>query len=151
MHELITAIKTQSIAPTSGRTIPLPKPLVDPHALSDAELRDYVKASDRSIALSAQDEQELGWRIINDDCSTSRERLVRANLRLVIAIAKTRAGRGVSLASLIGQGTIGLVRAVQTFDPARGARFSTWGSWWIKAAMRRVIQGSGERISGSHA
>lgn len=148
MHELITAIRTQSIAPPTDRPLPIAEPGVAFQALTDAQLRDYVKDSDRAILLSAQDEQELGWSIVNDDCSASRERLVRANLRLVVAIAKTYAGRGGSFASLIGQGTIGLVRAVQTFDPARGARFSTWGSWWIKAAMRKMVQSGGTNLAG---
>lgn len=86
--------------------------------------------------LSAQVEAQLGWRIINDQCRTSAEELVRCNLYLVRTIASPYFGRGLSAATLISQGNQGLLMAVETFDPSQGARFSTAATWWIKNAMK---------------
>jgi RNA polymerase primary sigma factor len=89
--------------------------------------------------LTAEEEKDLGWRIINDNCFSSKDRMIRANLRLVISISKNYANRGLSLADLIEEGNIGLIRAVEGFDPAQGARFSTYASWWIKQAIKRTL------------
>ncbi len=89
--------------------------------------------------MSAEEERELGWAIINDNCAASRDRMIRANLRLVVAIAKHYANRGLPLTDLVEEGNIGLVRAVEGFDPSQGARFSTYGSWWIKQSIKRAL------------
>jgi DNA-directed RNA polymerase sigma subunit (sigma70/sigma32) len=103
------------------------------------DLQVYLREISRAALLTADDERELGWKIINDDCLASRERMVLANLRLVIAIAKNYVDRGLALVDLIDEGNIGLIRAVEDFDPAQGARFSTRASWWIKQAIERAI------------
>lgn len=69
----------------------------------------------------------------------ARERMIRSNLRLVVNIAKAYANRGMLLADLIEEGNLGLLRAVEGFDPDMGARFSTYGSWWIKQAIKRAL------------
>ena len=102
-------------------------------------LDSYIQAVHRIPLLTAEEERELGWAIINDNCPKARERMIRANLRLVVAIAKNYNNRGLPLTDLIEEGNIGLMRAVEGFDPAQGARFSTYASWWIKQAIKRAL------------
>lgn len=99
----------------------------------------YLKQINETPLLTADEEKTLGWAIINDNCPRSRERMVRSNLRLVVSIAKNYAGRGLALPDLIEEGNVGLLRAVEGFDPAQGARFSTYASWWIKQAIKRAL------------
>lgn len=102
-------------------------------------LQLYLRQINEIPLLTADDEKQLGWSIINDNCPASRERMIRANLRLVVSIAKNYANRGLSLQDLIEEGNVGLMRAVEGFDPAQGARFSTYASWWIKQAIKRAL------------
>lgn len=104
-----------------------------------SDLHLYLKQINEVPLLSADEEKDLGWRIINDNDSSAKDRMIRANLRLVISISKNYVNRGLSLADLIEEGNIGLIRAVEGFDPAQGARFSTYASWWIKQAIKRTL------------
>lgn len=104
-----------------------------------SDIQVYLSEINRTALLTAEEERELGWAIINDGCPAARERMIRANLRLVVAIAKNYANRGLPLTDLIEEGNIGLMRAVEGFDPAQGARFSTYASWWIKQAIKRAL------------
>ena len=104
-----------------------------------SDLQVYLREINRTPLLTAEEERELGWAIINDNCPEARDRMVRANLRLVVAIAKRYTNRGLPLNDLIEEGNIGLLRAVEGFDPAQGARFSTYASWWIKQAIKRAL------------
>jgi len=104
-----------------------------------SELQLYLREINRYPLLSPEEEKELGWLVINDSCAKARERMVRSNLRLVVAIAKRFTNRGLSISDLIEEGNIGLIRAVEGFDPALGVRFSTYGSWWIKQAIKRAL------------
>ncbi len=102
-------------------------------------LQLYLRQINETPLLTAEEEKVLGWAIINDNCPRARERMIRSNLRLVVSIAKNYCGRGLNLQDLIEEGNVGLLRAVEGFDPAQGARFSTYASWWIKQAIKRAL------------
>ncbi len=111
-----------------------------------SDLQLYLREINRFNLLTPEEERELGWAIINDNCEVSRERMIRSNLRLVVAIAKNYQNRGLVLSDLIEEGNIGLLRAVEGFDPAQGARFSTYASWWIKQAIKRALINASQPI-----
>jgi len=109
-------------------------------------LQLYLRQINESPLLTAEEEKTLGRRIINDNDPAARERMVRSNLRLVVNIAKNYVNRGLSLPDLIEEGNIGLLKAVEGFDPENGARFSTYASWWIKQAIKRALINSVQPI-----
>ena len=109
-------------------------------------LQLYLKQINESPLLTADQEKELGRLIINQNDPAARERMVRSNLRLVVNIAKHYVGRGLSLPDLIEEGNIGLLKAVEGFDPENGCRFSTYASWWIKQAIKRALINSVQPI-----
>ena len=104
-----------------------------------SDLQVYLRQINQVPLLTAEEEKVLGWRIINDNDHEAKDRMITANLRLVISISKNYSNRGLSLPDLIEEGNIGLIRAVEGFDPAQGARFSTYASWWIKQAIKRTL------------
>jgi RNA polymerase primary sigma factor len=103
------------------------------------DLQLYLRQINEVPLLTAEEEKELGWRIINDNDQAAKDRMIKANLRLVVSISKNYSHRGLPLSDLIEEGNIGLIRAVEGFDPAQGARFSTYASWWIKQAIKRTL------------
>ena len=103
------------------------------------ELQVYLRQVSTYALLTVEQERSLAWRIINDGDRDARDALVNANLRLVIAISRRYQHRGLSLGDLIAEGNVGLVRAAEGFDPARGVRFSTYATLPIKQAIRRAI------------
>lgn len=108
-------------------------------------LETYLREINETALLSAQDEQELADRIADGDVR-ARDRMVRANLRLVVNIARGYTGKGLSLQDLIEEGNLGLLRAVEGFDPAMGTRFSTYASYWIKQSIKRALINSAKTI-----
>ncbi len=102
-------------------------------------LNTYLKDIDESPLLTAQQECQLAKRIINDQDPQARDHMIRSNLRLVVSIAKNYTRRGLPLSDLIAEGNLGLLRAVEGFDPNHGARFSTYAAWWIKQAIKRAL------------
>ncbi len=81
----------------------------------------------------------MGKLVVEENDPWAREQLVRSNLRLVVNIAKKYGGRGMSLGDLIEEGNLGLIKAVDYFDPDRGTRFSTYAAWWIKQSIKRAL------------
>ncbi|HEY7975339.1 MAG TPA: sigma-70 family RNA polymerase sigma factor [Ktedonobacterales bacterium] len=111
----------------------------DASALTQSDsLRLYLREIARIPLLSAQRELDLAQRVERGERS-ARNHLIEANLRLVVSIAKRYVGQGLPLEDLIGEGNIGLIRAVVKFDPSKGFRFSTYATWWIKQAITRSI------------
>jgi RNA polymerase primary sigma factor len=108
-------------------------------------LETYLREINETALLSARDEQELAGGIANGDVR-ARDRMVRANLRLVVNIARGYTGKGLSLQDLIEEGNLGLLRAVEGFDPAVGTRFSTYASYWIKQSIKRALINSAKTI-----
>jgi RNA polymerase primary sigma factor len=108
-------------------------------------LETYLREINETALLSAEDEQNLADRIGDGDVR-ARDRMVRANLRLVVNIARGYTGKGLSLQDLIEEGNLGLLRAVEGFDPAVGTRFSTYASYWIKQSIKRALINSAKTI-----
>ena len=108
-------------------------------------LETYLREINETALLSATDEQELAALIAAGDVR-ARDRMVRANLRLVVNIARGYTGKGLSLQDLIEEGNLGLLRAVEGFDPAVGTRFSTYASYWIKQSIKRALINSAKTI-----
>ncbi len=108
-------------------------------------LETYLREINETALLSAADEQELAVLIADGDVR-ARDRMVRANLRLVVNIARGYTGKGLSLQDLIEEGNLGLLRAVEGFDPAMGTRFSTYASYWIKQSIKRALINSAKTI-----
>jgi RNA polymerase primary sigma factor len=108
-------------------------------------LETYLREINETALLSAADEQELAMAIGLGD-TRARDRMVRANLRLVVNIARGYTGKGLSLQDLIEEGNLGLLRAVEGFDPAMGTRFSTYASYWIKQSIKRALINSAKTI-----
>jgi RNA polymerase primary sigma factor len=135
---------------------------------SDPALSHYFRALACRRLLSAQEEHALAVEIVQAEAaaadltrsraeptaltearkrlSRARARMVEANLRLVVSIAQRSAGRGLPLADLVQEGNVGLMTAVDRFDPGFGTRFSTYASWWIAQAIRRALQNTASEI-----
>jgi RNA polymerase primary sigma factor len=101
-------------------------------------IRLYLKEIAEVPLLTPKEEVELAARIKNGD-SQAREHMIKANLRLVVKIARDYENYGLPLLDLISEGNIGLMKAVERFDPAKGGKMSTYGSWWIKQAIKRAL------------
>lgn len=112
----------------------------------DITIKEYLKEIDEAPLLSWEEEKTLAQAILEHNDPEARDRLVRSNLRLVVNIAKKFSGRGMTLGDLIEEGNLGLLRAVDTFDPEHKVRFSTYAAWWIKQAIKRAILNNAQPI-----
>ncbi len=106
--------------------------------MREVGLEAYFKEINEIDLLTPEQEIELAHRIRVGD-PEAREHMTKANLRLVVSIAKYYVDRGLALQDLIEEGNIGLIKAVERFDPAAGCRFSTYATWWIKQAIKRAL------------
>ena len=108
-------------------------------------LRLYLRSIGRVALLTAEQEVSLAKRIERGDM-IAKQRMIEANLRLVVSIAKSYLGRGLTFLDLIQEGSMGLIRAVEKFDYRRGYKFSTYATWWIRQAVTRAIADKGRTI-----
>src|SRR5918993_1392041 len=116
------------------------------HAVATGDsIRMYLAEIGRVPLLTHADEIRLAKGIARG-CKRSKDRLVEANLRLVVSIAKKYRNRGVSFLDLIQEGNLGLIRAAEKFDPSKGFKFSTYATWWIRQAITRAIADKGRTI-----
>jgi RNA polymerase primary sigma factor len=134
----------------------------------DSAIGDYLKQIKQYPLLTAEEERELGHQIraaaegeqrlaaceitlaqherLQHQAAAARDRMINANLRLVISVAKHFRNRGLPMEDLVNEGNVGLVNAVDRFDPTVGSRFSTYASYWIDQAIRRAVQNASQMI-----
>lgn len=135
-----TAVKAKSAADAKNAKAPLVR-------TSDTRTRPvhhgdvtriYLSEIGRAQLLTADEEKSL-TRAARKGCTASRQRMIESNLRLVVKVARSYINRGLPLLDLIEEGNLGLIRAVEKFDPERGCRFSTYATWWIRQSVERAI------------
>src|SRR6266496_891486 len=112
---------------------------------SDTGLNRYLREIGRIPLLTPQQESELAAKIKKGDAK-AREQMINANLRLVVTIAHDYANLGLPLLDLISEGNIGLTKAVERFDPGKGAKLSTYAAWWIKQSIKRALANQSKTI-----
>src|SRR2546429_5391926 len=112
---------------------------------SDLGLKRYLQEIGQFPLLTPQQEVELAGKIKRGDAA-ARERMINANLRLVVTIARDYANFGLPLLDLISEGNIGLTKAVERFDPNKGAKLSTYAMWWIKQSIKRALANQSKTI-----
>jgi RNA polymerase primary sigma factor len=108
-------------------------------------LETYLREITEAVLLTSEEEQQLARGVSAGDME-ARDLMIRSNLRLVVNIARGYTGRGLGLQDLIEEGNLGLLRAVEGFDPAMGTRFSTYASYWIKQSIKRALINSSKTI-----
>ncbi len=112
---------------------------------TDTGLNRYLREIGRIPLLTLEQEIELAAKIKKGDAA-ARERMINSNLRLVVTIAHDYANLGLPLLDLISEGNIGLTKAVERFDPAKGAKLSTYAMWWIKQSIKRALANQSKTI-----
>ena len=112
---------------------------------SETSIKIYLREIMQTPLLTAQQEIELAARIKKGD-QKARAWMIKANLRLVVKIAHDYSNLGLPLLDLISEGNIGLMKAVERFDPAKGGKLSTYGAWWIKQSIKRALANQSKTI-----
>lgn len=108
-------------------------------------LETYLHEITATVLLTPEEEQQLA-KAVDEGNMEARDLMIRSNLRLVVNIARGYTGRGLGLQDLIEEGNLGLLRAVEGFDPSMGTRFSTYASYWIKQSIKRALINSSKTI-----
>jgi RNA polymerase primary sigma factor len=112
---------------------------------SDSSMKIYLREISKTPLLTPDEEKALAERIRMGDAE-ARAHMIKANLRLVVKIAHDYSGYGMSLSDLISEGNIGLMNAVERFDPEKGGKLSTYGAWWIKQSIKRALANQSKTI-----
>ena len=137
---------TGTASPSDAAQVPETPAVQIAHAVATGDsIRMYLAEIGRVRLLTHADEIRLAKGIARG-CKRSKDRLVEANLRLVVSIAKKYRNRGVSFLDLIQEGNLGLIRAAEKFDYHKGYKFSTYATWWIRQAITRAIADKGRTI-----
>ena len=105
---------------------------------TDSSVRLYMREIMETELLTAEEEAKLAAKIKKGD-EKAREQMIKANLRLVVKLARDYSNYGVPLVDLISEGNIGLMKAVEKFDPSKGGKLSTYAGWWIKQSIKRCL------------
>lgn len=136
---------TAPLEPEAGGT---PRPTTNnerPAYDGDSAIKLYLREIGQVKLLTPQEEIEHAARIKKGD-PKAREHMIKANLRLVVKLAHDYEGLGLPLLDLINEGNIGLMKAVERFDPAKGGKLSTYGSWWIKQSIKRALANQSKTV-----
>lgn len=115
------------------------------YSQSNESLRTYFKEIAETPLLTPGEEVELADKVMQGD-EKARDHMIRANLRLVVKIAQDYNGYGLPLGDLISEGNIGLTKAVERFDPEKGAKLSSYAAWWIKQSIKRALANQGKTV-----
>lgn len=143
MHDVLTGHKDVSESRRStvgvpGKSYLKPKVPAGRSGPVQDVTRIYLSEIGRARLLTAEEEIMLS-RAAGNGCMASRQRMIESNLRLVVNVARPYIKRGLPLLDLVEEGNLGLIRAVEKFDPDRGCRFSTYATWWIRQSVERAI------------
>ncbi len=114
--------------------------------ISGTQLGWYLDQIKEAPLLTAEQECQLSRRVREHSDPIAREQMINSNLRLVVKIAKDYSSHGMTLGDLVAEGNLGLLRAVEDFDPDAGVRFSTYAAWWIKQSIKRAMINAGQPI-----
>jgi RNA polymerase primary sigma factor len=139
-------VEATAIAPALERDeLPAPRERERGSYDGDTAIKLYLREIGQVKLLTPEEEIQLASRIKKGD-KKAREQMIKANLRLVVKIARDYEGIGLPLLDLISEGNIGLMKAVERFDPAKGGKLSTYGSWWIKQSIKRALANQSKTI-----
>jgi len=141
-----TTVVLPAATTETASTAPAPvEPVVPGESLAGDPIRLYMREIGQVALLTPKEEIALAKRIKRGDAA-AREHMIKANLRLVVKIARDYENYGLPLLDLISEGNIGLMKAVERFDPNKGAKLSTYAAWWIKQAIKRALADQGKTI-----
>jgi len=147
LRNLAREVRLKAATPPAPVPEELSPPIVRDRTSYDGDtaIKLYLREIGQVRLLTREEEIYLAARIKRGD-KKSRERMIKANLRLVVKIARDYEGLGLPLLDLISEGNIGLMKAVERFDPSKGGKLSTYGSWWIKQSIKRALANQSKTI-----